>query len=77
MGFDPRLKCILYSDLNSLPHCDGPTSSNGTGIHAIGSAITAAGWPHTAGGTSKIVVLLNNIIDTIGGVVASLPPSAY
>jgi hypothetical protein len=55
--------------MHSLPPCDAPASLNGAGICAIGSAITAAGLPHTSNGTSKIVVLLDNFINTFDGVV--------
>ena len=61
----------------SLPPSDGGSSSNGAGIHAIGPAITAVGMPHSANGTSKIVVSLNNVINaTVDDVVALLPPFA-
>ena len=60
----------------SLPPSDGGSSSKGAGIRAIGPAITAVGMPHSANGTSKIVVLLKNIIDaTVDDIVALLPPS--
>ncbi len=61
----------------SLPPSDGGASSNGAGIRAIGPAITDVGMPHSADGTSEIVVLLDNVIDaTVDDVVALLPPSA-
>ncbi len=66
MGFDPMLRWILSSDskMPSLPPGDGPASSTGAGISANPMAITAAGWPHTADCTSKIVILLNDISST-------------
>ena len=61
----------------SLPPSDGGASSNGAGICAIGPAITAVGMPHSADGTSEIVVSLDNVIDaTVDDIVALLPPSA-
>ncbi len=61
----------------SLPPSDGGSSSNGAGIRAIDPAITAVGMPHSAAGTSEIVVSLDNIINaTVDDVVALLPPSA-
>ena len=61
----------------SLPPSDGGSSSNGAGIRAIGPAITAVGMPHSADGTSEIVVSLDNVINaTVDDVVALLPPSA-
>ena len=61
----------------SLPPSDGGASSNGAGIRAIGPAITAFGMPHSADGTSEIVISLDNVIDaTVDDIVALLPPSA-
>jgi hypothetical protein len=61
----------------SLPPSDGGSSSNGAGIRAISPAIAAVGLPHSADGTSKIVVSLDNVINaTVDDVVALLPPSA-
>ena len=61
----------------SLPPRDGGSSSNGAGIRAIGPAITAVGMPHSADGTSEIVVSLDDVIDvTVDNVVALLPPFA-
>ena len=45
-----------------LPY-DGDTTKKSTGINANSTTITAAGLPHGAIGTSKIVVLLDNDID--------------
>ena len=65
------------SKMLSLPPSDGGSSSNGAGIRAIGPAINAVGMPHSADGTSEIVVSLDDVIDaTVDNVVALLPPFA-
>ena len=61
----------------SLPSSDGGASSHGAGIRAFGPAITAVGMPHSADGTSEIVVSLDDVIDaTVDNVIALLPPFA-
>jgi hypothetical protein len=80
MGIDPKLRWRLFSSnlmMPSLPPCDGPAPSNSPGIHAIGTAITAAGIPPGTGGNSKIVVLHNDTINTaLDGFIVLLSPSA-
>ena len=61
----------------SLPPSDGGASSPGAGIRAFGPAITAVGMPHSADGTSEIVVSQDDVIDApVDHIVALLPPSA-
>jgi hypothetical protein len=69
---------IILLRLNDAlpPPCDGPAPSNGAGIRAIGAAITAADILPGAGGKSKIIVSLNNNINTaVNGVIVPLPPT--
>jgi hypothetical protein len=79
MGIDPRLQWRLFSSYLTMPSlrpCDGPAPSIGAGIHAIGTAITAAGIPPGTGGKSKIIILLDNNINTaVNEVVVPLPPT--
>ncbi len=79
MGIDPRLHWRFFSTdsmMLSLPPRDGPAPSNSAGIRAIGMAIMAAGIPPGTSGTSKIVVLCDDTIDTaVDGIVVLLPPS--
>jgi len=66
LGFDPRSRWIYLSSgskMPSLPPSDGGASSPGAGICAFGPAITAVGMPHSADGTSEIVVSHNDVID--------------
>jgi hypothetical protein len=79
MGIDPRLGSRLVSSNSKMPShtpCDGPAPSNSASIHAIGTAITAAGISPGTGGKSKIFVSLdNNIESTVDGVVVPLAPT--
>ncbi len=59
-----------------LPPPDGPATSNGAGIRAMGTTITSAGKPPSTGGNSKIIVLLDDNINTaVDGIVVQVPSS--